>query len=425
MVKVACLGIQIVDILGRPVSGIPEGQSVALLDEIRITVAGTAAGTAVDLAKLGAEVYAMGAVGTDSLGDFIIDTYQRYGDNTSGLVRKPGVQTSATMLPIRPNGERPALHVIGANGEMTFETSTWTSWPRWTTCTWAERRCCPSWTASRWAACSNMQRRRGSSLPSIRWRSSCPTCRISEPLPALRGLLHARLRGSGHDVRPDRRALKSSASSSTGERSTVFKMGGSGSSVAYRQDGQIAELRIPVFKVPVVDSTGCGDAYCAGFIRGLSMGWNLEKAALLGSAAAALVITGLGSDAGIVDLEHTIDFMNTAELLPMTDARGGGGAARSKITMEGGLIMKKFINDPFDVVDEMLEGYLAVNGRYVRKLETARTVVRADAPVKGKVGVLTGGGSGHKPAFIGFIGKGMLDAVAVGEIFTSPPPLAL
>ena len=87
--------------------------------------------------------------------------------------------------------------------------------------------------------------------------------------------------------------------------------------------------------------------------------------------------------------------------------------------------MKKFINDPFDVVDEMLEGFLDVHKSYVKKIERARTLVRADAPVKGKVGVLTGGGSGHKPAFIGFIGKGMLDGVAVGEIFTSPPPLAV
>src|SRR4030042_6134195 len=86
--------------------------------------------------------------------------------------------------------------------------------------------------------------------------------------------------------------------------------------------------------------------------------------------------------------------------------------------------MKKFINDPFDVVDEMLEGFLDVHRHYVRKLETARSLVRMEAPVKGKVGVLTGGGSGHKPAFIGFIGKGMLDAVAVGEIFTSPPPIS-
>jgi len=86
--------------------------------------------------------------------------------------------------------------------------------------------------------------------------------------------------------------------------------------------------------------------------------------------------------------------------------------------------MKKFINDPYDVVDEMLEGFLNVHSRYVRKLDTARTLVRADTPVADKVGIVTGGGSGHKPSFIGFIGDGMLDAVAVGEIFTSPPPLA-
>jgi dihydroxyacetone kinase-like protein len=86
--------------------------------------------------------------------------------------------------------------------------------------------------------------------------------------------------------------------------------------------------------------------------------------------------------------------------------------------------MKKFINDPDDVVDEMLEGFLDVHQKYVRKLETVRVVVRTDAPVKGKVGIVSGGGSGHKPAFIGFVGPGLLDAVAAGEIFTSPPPLA-
>jgi dihydroxyacetone kinase-like protein len=86
--------------------------------------------------------------------------------------------------------------------------------------------------------------------------------------------------------------------------------------------------------------------------------------------------------------------------------------------------MKKFINDPYDVVDEMLEGFLDVHQKYVRKLDIARVVVRADAPVQGKVGIVSGGGSGHKPAFLGFVGRGILDAVAAGEIFTSPPPLA-
>jgi dihydroxyacetone kinase-like protein len=83
--------------------------------------------------------------------------------------------------------------------------------------------------------------------------------------------------------------------------------------------------------------------------------------------------------------------------------------------------MKKFINDPNQVVEEMVEGYAQAHGDKVRLLTEARVIARKDAPVKGKVGVVTGGGSGHKPAFIGYIGKGMVDAVAAGEIFTSPP----
>lgn len=86
--------------------------------------------------------------------------------------------------------------------------------------------------------------------------------------------------------------------------------------------------------------------------------------------------------------------------------------------------MKKFINDSYDVVDEMVVGFLQVHAKYVRKLDGVRTLVRQDAPVEGKIGLVSGGGSGHKPSFIGFIGRGMLDAVAAGEIFTSPPPNA-
>ena len=94
-------------------------------------------------------------------------------------------------------------------------------------------------------------------------------------------------------------------------------MGDQGSSIAYLENGKIIEKRIPCFKAPVVDSTGCGDSYCAGFIVGISMGWSLEKAGRLGSAAGGLVIQGLGSDAGIIDLDQTIEFMNKAEELPM------------------------------------------------------------------------------------------------------------
>ncbi|MBU4426008.1 MAG: sugar kinase, partial [Proteobacteria bacterium] len=104
-----------------------------------------------------------------------------------------------------------------------------------------------------------------------------------------------------------------------GAKHTVFKMGAEGSSIAYMENGQVKETRIPSFNVQVVDSTGCGDAYCAGFIMGLSMGWDLEKCGRLGTAAGGLVIQGLGSDAGITDLAQTVEFMNTAESLPMNE----------------------------------------------------------------------------------------------------------
>lgn len=83
--------------------------------------------------------------------------------------------------------------------------------------------------------------------------------------------------------------------------------------------------------------------------------------------------------------------------------------------------MNRFMNDSMHVVDEMLEGYLSVNQRFVRRANHPRAIVRADAPVHGKVAIVTGGGSGHKPSFISYLGKGLLDAVAVGEVFTSPP----
>jgi dihydroxyacetone kinase-like protein len=86
--------------------------------------------------------------------------------------------------------------------------------------------------------------------------------------------------------------------------------------------------------------------------------------------------------------------------------------------------MKRFINQPNDVVDEMLEGFLLTHGSMVRRLEGARAVVRASRE-PGRVAVVTGGGSGHEPAFLGYVGEGMLDAVVIGDIFTSPPATAV
>jgi phosphoenolpyruvate---glycerone phosphotransferase subunit DhaK len=82
--------------------------------------------------------------------------------------------------------------------------------------------------------------------------------------------------------------------------------------------------------------------------------------------------------------------------------------------------MQKLINDPAAFVDEMLEGILAAHGNALRRVDDGRAIVRTDAPVAGKVGIVTGGGSGHLPVFLGYVGPGLADGVAVGNVFASP-----
>src|SRR5947209_19564857 len=84
--------------------------------------------------------------------------------------------------------------------------------------------------------------------------------------------------------------------------------------------------------------------------------------------------------------------------------------------------MKKFLNDPADAVRESLTGLAAAHGDLLRYDAQAQIVVRADAPVQGKVALVSGGGSGHEPLHGGFVGRGMLDAACPGEVFTSPVP---
>ena len=83
--------------------------------------------------------------------------------------------------------------------------------------------------------------------------------------------------------------------------------------------------------------------------------------------------------------------------------------------------MKKFINDPFDFVEELTEGIIKAHGDYYRADKgDLRIIVRQDAPIKGKVAIATGGGSGHLPVFMGYVGKGLADGACLGNVFSSP-----
>src|ERR671917_1468277 len=123
--RALCMGVHVLDVLVRPVEAIPEGQGGELVEEIRVTAAGSAGGTALVLAKLGARVKSAGAIGRDAAGDMLLALLERDGVDTELLVRRDDVQTSASVLPIRPDGSRPAFHVVGANGTYGPDDAPW------------------------------------------------------------------------------------------------------------------------------------------------------------------------------------------------------------------------------------------------------------------------------------------------------------
>ena len=321
MAKVVSLGIHIVDVLGRPVTGVPPGQELALLEEIRITVAGTAAGASVDMAKLGLEVVAMGAIGEDELGNFLRETMRRYQIDTTYLVSKASAQTSATMLPIRPNGERPALHVIGANGELTYEDIALEPIADARFLFFGGTPLLPRFDGKPAAEVLRFAKEHGViTLYDLLGINQPDLARkVSACLPHLdffmpnyeEAVMLTGLRDRGDILR---HLLDQ------GTRHVVLKFGAGGSCIGfYGENGILREVRTPSFRVPVVDSTGCGDAWNAGFIKGLSLDWDLDRAARLGCACGGLVIQGLGSDAGIMDFEQTLAFADHTETYPLTD----------------------------------------------------------------------------------------------------------
>lgn len=289
------MGVHVLDVLVRPVERIPEGQGGELVEQIRITAAGSAGGTALVLARLGAEVRSAGAIGKDAAGDMLVSLLERDGVDTTLLARRDDAQTSATVLPIRPNGDRPALHVVGANATYGPDDVDWDAL----------------------ADCSHLHlggpefmggEAAAQILSRARERGAVTSADILAPGEGLLDWIGSALPELDY-LLPNAeqvRALTGKDDLVKGCRELVSR--GAGCVAATRgADGVLivdgdTEESLPAFEVDVVDTTGCGDAFSAGFLRGLSLGRSRREAALLGCAAAAQVAQGLGTDHGEYDL---------------------------------------------------------------------------------------------------------------------------
>jgi sugar/nucleoside kinase (ribokinase family) len=287
---VATVGVHVLDTHVIGIESIPDGSDGQLVETIRMSPAGTAGGTAVVLSRLGAEVASYGAIGTDPIGDTLLALLSAEGVDVSGLVRKPDHQTSASVIPVRPNGDRPAWHCIGANGAFTLDDL-------------------PVLDGFDFVHLGGPEfmggEAAGQLLAAARAAGATTSLDILAPGdPDMLAWVAEALPHADYLLPNDEQVLGFTGAPSLADGARALVELGVGC-VAVTQGAKGAlvvtadeVIEVPAFQVEVADTTGCGDAFSAGFLRGIALGGDLRASARLGCAAAAQVAQGLGTDAG-------------------------------------------------------------------------------------------------------------------------------
>ena len=300
---VISLGIFVVDVIGRAIDRYPEKGGLVVFDELEMHSGGCANNTAIGLAKLGIDVGAVGRIGTDKFGDFVLQTLNDNHVDTRGVVRDAETNTSVTFVTVASDGERSFLHYIGSNGIFSEADVDFDLIRASKILHVAGSFVMPNLDGEPTAHILRTAREAGvvTSLDTVwdtsgNWLKTLKPClpHVDVFLPSIEEAKQL----TGLDSPPDiARFLMD-----YGIQTVGLKMGDQGS---YVRSGA-EEFYVPAYEVNVVDTTGAGDAYVAGFLAGTVMGWDLKRTTELASAAGAACVTAIGTTAGIKDLEETM-----------------------------------------------------------------------------------------------------------------------
>ena len=303
MSQVCCLGILVADVVGKTIESFPPKGTLAAVERIELHVGGCAANTGLALAKLGIETSLLGKIGDDGFGQFLAGTLERYGVNTRGLIRDAVEATSATMVAVDGVGERTFLHYPGANAVYTAADVFWPEIEAAPIFHVAGPFLMPRYMGADNAAVLKQAKALGktTTLDTVwdttgRWMSVLAPC-----LPYLDYLLpsweEARLLTGRETPEDIARVFLDGGVGIVG-----LKLGAAG---AYLRTAAGDELRVPPFSVEAVDALGAGDCWAAGFLCGLTCGWDLEKTARFANAAGACAVQSLGATTGLRSFEAT------------------------------------------------------------------------------------------------------------------------
>lgn len=308
-----CVGLTTLDVVGRPITDIPKDEGGRLIEQIACAPAGTAAGAACVAARLGLKTGVAGAVGSDLTGKFVRFALEDGGVDTRLLHTLEGFPTSTTILPIDAQGRRPTLHAPGAGSvpPLTEQLIAAVSDVR-----------CLHYAA---IGAPTFDRGAGEKLvAAARAAGAIVTCDLIAPRPDAKEEL-ARILPyvdwflpSADEARfltgKDDLQAAADAFLAMGARNCVIKDGGRGAVMAA---GDLRG-RLPAFDVTVVDTTTCGDSFCAGFIAAHLQGQSHLEALKFAAATAAIVAQGLATYGKLESFEQVQSAVTSLPVKEMT-----------------------------------------------------------------------------------------------------------
>ncbi|MCD6165589.1 carbohydrate kinase family protein [bacterium] len=306
MVEVWCVGILVADVIAKPVGKFPERGKLELVEEMELHAGGCALNTGLALAKLGVRVGVIGKVGNDGFGDFLIKQLQQGGVISTGIRRDQTTKTSATMVLVDEEGERSFVHYLGANAKFTLNDIDFDLLKEGKIFHVAGAFLLSGFDGGPMAQALRQAKQLGliTSLDTA-WDSQGRWLRLIEPvLPHIDVFIPSfeeAKRISGKQT-PEKVA---DFFLDYGIKIVALKMGEEGAFVKNRQEA----YQIPVYPVPVVDATGAGDAFVAGFLFGMLRDWDLKTIGQFANAVGACCVTTMGATAGIKSMQETLQMI--------------------------------------------------------------------------------------------------------------------
>jgi sugar/nucleoside kinase (ribokinase family) len=302
------MGFYTYDCLGWPFTEVPWGGGTIFIDELTLAVSGAGGTASIAAAKMGLNTLALAGVGDDLMGDWVLQRLQHFKVDTWGVQRKPGWKTSSSIVTTRADGSRPALHMKGATGNFFVDESMFARATDTTVFHVGGVGLMDAMDKGQNAKIMKAAKATGAITTVDVFAASPQDMKaVADILPYADYFMPSIEEAMALTARTD---IEDTAQHfiDLGVKACVFTLGGDG---AYYHNSDGTRFRIPAFDIAVKCTCGCGDAFNAGFAVGLVKGFSPEDTVRMAQATSALNATGLGSQAGVVDYESTLNFMKT------------------------------------------------------------------------------------------------------------------